>query len=689
MTVQRVLRRFLQLFRLLSDRLRRVIPPMGPHISSDGSQASMVPAPSHSENRSNIGSLQTSGCDPLNHENSRSGGPSVSCVSTPIALPAATTHLHMSSLTFAVEDSQRLPKPFGATDIDRYGGKPLVKNANEMAPIIRAGRPIYDECVLFDIFGFIGNFDIDSCTLCSPDVGTSWKSCTHPEGALYFADSRRRIFTDDDVHISSNREAIDKCVVQLTDLAISMNIIFPDPNLELVLKLTSTKTKTKQFYYYFVDVNGRQLFWLSDYDQGRVFQSLRGVKEPTHIKKALETQYWCVTSKSGVWRFADQDAGIYTGSIVNCILTSERSTTLSSMNCAIQLFMQMPVRSIMSSEPSYLYMLSSEFIMSDTSLVPFESAELSKMMEIMGVLKGTETIGKPNDHLVTVLAKFMGSFSNVQFLSFHGQPEARLDTDQSIYESAEYRARTSILLRIVDYFLFGTPSTYSEEIKRVWVDELVNLPRWRAFITTMATDWAGFTIYSTVMLAVDVSLLAVPGVDPATSVFQPVSVIAIYISVICIVGSLLSSIILINQSRASARSSSGEVSEYLMNMTSSLIGTDYMAIMYSVPFGLLIWGMILFLVSFVSVIFSSRYTPTRVTVGLVIFLITIFAVCPLRAHIMKLLKWVQMIKASIRTPVGKRRRRVGRTGVGSRRQHAESSDQTRRPEESLDSVSMA
>ncbi|KAL4068857.1 hypothetical protein V8B97DRAFT_2104749 [Scleroderma yunnanense] len=678
MTVQRVLRRFLQLFRLLSDRLRRsllplvgillrlnswfftakpsktwfdfsVIPPMGPHISSDGSQASMVPAPSHSENRSNIGSLQTSGCDPLNHENSRSGGPSVSCVSTPIALPAATTHLHMSSLTFAVEDSQRLPKPFGATDIDRYGGKPLVKNANEMAPIIRAGRPIYDECVLFDIFGFIGNFDIDSCTLCSPDVGTSWKSCTHPEGALYFADSRRRIFTDDDVHISSNREVINKCVVQLTDLAISMNIIFPDPNLELVLKLTSTKTKTKQFYYYFVDVNGRQLFWLSDYDQGRVFQSLRGVKEPTHIKKALETQYW-----------------------KHCELYPYKRTFDDPVFYELR--------------DSIVY-ANAEFIMSDTSLVPFESAELSKMMEIMGVLK--ETIGKPNDHLVTVLAKFMGSFSNVQFLSFHGQPEARLDTDQSIYESAEYRARTSILLRIVDYFLFGTPSTYSEEIKRVWVDELVNLPRWRAFITTMATDWAGFTIYSTVMLAVDVSLLAVPGVDPATSVFQPVSVIAIYISVICIVGSLLSSIILINQSRASARSSSGEVSEYLMNMTSSLIGTDYMAIMYSVPFGLLIWGMILFLVSFVSVIFSSRYTPTRVTVGLVIFLITIFAVCPLRAHIMKLLKWVQMIKASIRTPVGKRRRRVGRTGVGSRRQHAESSDQTRRPEESLDSVSMA
>lgn len=61
------------------------------------------------------------------------------------------------------------------------------------------------------------------------------------------------------------------------------------------------------------------------------------------------------------------------------------------------------------------------------------------------------------------------------------------------------------------------------------------------------------------MLAVDVSLLAVPGVDPATEAVQPVSVIAIYISVLCIIGSLFSSVILINQSRASARSSSDKV----------------------------------------------------------------------------------------------------------------------------------
>ena len=58
------------------------------------------------------------------------------------------------------------------------------------------------------------------------------------------------------------------------------------------------------------------------------------------------------------------------------------------------------------------------------------------------------------------------------------------------------------------------------------------------------------------MLAVDRSFLTIPGVSPAK---QPVSVIAIYLSISCILFSLFLTIILIEQSRASGRSSSAEM----------------------------------------------------------------------------------------------------------------------------------
>jgi len=98
----------------------------------------------------------------------------------------------------------------------------------------------------------------------------------------------QQIFTDDDVRNTKTRNAIEKCVVQLTDLATSMDITFPDSNLELVLKLVSERdlhTKKKQFYYYFVDVNKKLLFWLSECVPMGVFHGLKGVEEPTHISE--------------------------------------------------------------------------------------------------------------------------------------------------------------------------------------------------------------------------------------------------------------------------------------------------------------------------------------------------------------------------------------------------------------------
>lgn len=53
------------------------------------------------------------------------------------------------------------------------------------------------------------------------------------------------------------------------------------------------------------------------------------------------------------------------------------------------------------------------------------------------------------------------------------------------------------------------------------------------------------------MLAVDVSFLSVPGVSSGTKNFQSITMIAIYMSTLCTVGSLIASVILTGQSRRS------------------------------------------------------------------------------------------------------------------------------------------
>ena len=146
----------------------------------------------------------------------------------------------------------------------------------------------------------------------------------------------------------------------------------------------------------------------------------------------------------------------------------------------------------------------------------------------------------------------------------------------------------------------------------------------------------------------------------------------------------------------------------MMKMTSSFLGTDILAIMYSVPLGLLVWGyvlihflclhdllyskcgydrMILFLVGFVFVVFNSKYTATLATTGPVILVITIFAAWPVWASIDKVLKWMQVMRT---ISIGKSvRGRQERTRQTSRRQILPSSAEPSRGHDESLSASMA
>ncbi|KAI6031081.1 hypothetical protein PISMIDRAFT_6513 [Pisolithus microcarpus 441] len=152
-----------------------------------------------------------------------------------------------SSLSSPVTATAKIPKrvftPFTASEVDRYNRGNLIQPSKEFPKVI-AGKRTFD----------------DTTTLNS----AAWKTCTHPESALYFCDIQRRIFTDSDVRDVKILRTIEKCILRLSLLAKSHSITFPSPSqpsslpLELVLELT--KGKRKECRYYFVDVQKRVLF---------------------------------------------------------------------------------------------------------------------------------------------------------------------------------------------------------------------------------------------------------------------------------------------------------------------------------------------------------------------------------------------------------------------------------------------
>ncbi|KAI6119766.1 hypothetical protein EDD16DRAFT_1861707 [Pisolithus croceorrhizus] len=513
-----------------------------------------------------------------------------------------------SSLSSPVTTTGKIPKrvfiPFTASEVDRYNRGNLIEPSKEF-PRIPVAQRTFDEYVIIPFCQVIAALVSWNSTANLDSTG--WKACTHPEGALYFCDIQRRIYTDSDVRDIKTLQTIEKCISRLSDLAKYHTITFPEPlpsppqpstpSLELVLELT--KGKRKECRYYFVDVQKRLLFWMHEWIPERMYANLRGVKEPSHIKIALEMQYW-----------------------MHCELYPHERTFDTAIYRELC---------------GFVIHANAESITSDTSLAPFDSTELSKMMDIIRVLQ--DAIGQVNDPLFCVVARFMCIFSRIHFLNFHGQPCARLDVDRTVYSSSERRRYMSILLRMLSVFLFGAPWRYVEALRGVWVDETVNLPRWRTFVGNIINEWGGFTIYSTVMLAVDMSLLGIVHTD--ITAYQSVAVIATYISVVCTVGSIVASVVLTGMWRDKAENAEG-VAKYMTEITDTVIGVDNMAIMFSVPFGLLIWGMASFLVAFLYVIFRSSYPPTLATTTPGIVLVIVLVAWPVWVAVeMSLGRWLK------------------------------------------------
>ncbi|KAG8214957.1 hypothetical protein J3R82DRAFT_8349 [Butyriboletus roseoflavus] len=83
----------------------------------------------------------------------------------------------------------------------------------------------------------------------------------------------------------------------------------------------------------------------------------------------------------------------------------------------------------------------------------------------------------------------------MRLYSFYGQPGARLEANLSVYIGGEHGDENSLLFAPFNIFLFFAPSVQIKELKRIWVDNIVNYARWEAFSSKLNSEWSGITIY--------------------------------------------------------------------------------------------------------------------------------------------------------------------------------------------------
>lgn len=395
-----------------------------------------------------------------------------------------------------------------------------------------------------------------NCSDRMPATAEGWEPLTHPEGALFFYYPKQRAFTDADVRdpkiAPKIGEAVKKAYREMDEANITI-----DPLVELVLELIKTDDG-EMWGYYFADHAKCIIFWFEDHISDPLMNKIRGVECRSHVRYALESQYWRHVELFPNKRFLPEDVVVRLKEIV--MFAQAENTT------------------------------------SETCLAPFASDEVAKMLDLVDSLM--DSANKERELSVWIVARFTRIFCNAKFVNFCGQLGARLGVDQSLYEKPNVRSKG--ILRVMNVFLFGSFDAQSKGIHKIWVDETIVHPRWKNFIDRLTAEWNGYTIYSTVMLAVDISLLTVQSVQT-----QMAATLLTYLSTLCVMGSLVVSLVLAGQVNDSRRSSAEEVASFMSGMSRSMLGLESLALMLSLPFALLIWAMVFFAAALSVLIFRT------------------------------------------------------------------------------------
>jgi len=148
-------------------------------------------------------------------------------------------------------------------------------------------------------------------------------------------------------------------------------------------------------------------------------------------------------------------------------------------------------------------------------------------------------------------------------------------------------------------------------LQKMWVDNLMHKAVWEASLQKINDEWREFTLYATVMLNANVAFLGIQSNDVSGSAAQ----ISSYCSVSTSIGSIILGLLLVRQNQTKHRDTADDAEGFLRNRAHPLLGLETLAILYSLPYALLMWSMVSFLVAFLFACFKGSGVFPRSLIG--------------------------------------------------------------------------
>ncbi|KAG1834813.1 hypothetical protein EV424DRAFT_1309562, partial [Suillus variegatus] len=415
-----------------------------------------------------------------------------------------------------------------------------------------------------------------------------WQAYIHPEGRLYYCcenvvtfdgcSRKIRVITQADLV----RDGVAETIEDLAKLAYSHACHYSSfpANVDLVLEPKDVG-ETIIGEYYFVHHKNRCLFWLLDFDAVDILRECSGVTELAH--KSMVTAH---------------------GSRKHIDLFPHASTLHSEVLRQLQQIIRFAISDCMTSEVSAVCAFSMDVLKNTLDLIKDQPCFARSKSTFMTLY---------------LLARTMNHFRHCQYLNYYGQRGARLSRDQTVHGDS-YEKR-SVMMKCLAPLLFNAPYEHVHSLHKLYVDSIVHQLDWRTFVQKLNAEMQDFNLLATVLLSVNVGFLAIQSVDNGGG--HSLSQIASYVSVISSFGCMLLGVNIARQSYTQGPDMVDNVVPHLQSMVHPKHGLETLAIIYSLPYALLMWGMIFFVIAFLAESFRNPAAVPLVPVGVTALIVLV------------------------------------------------------------------
>ncbi|PBK91704.1 hypothetical protein ARMGADRAFT_1166499 [Armillaria gallica] len=406
---------------------------------------------------------------------------------------------------------------------------------------------------------------------------SGWKEYTHSDGKPYFWHDEYRTITEEWIYDDLFGDMVTKWALTLNTVLSRSPSSLQVKDWHLVIKVKEYTTPAWtddgcfRCIYYFVNHDNESLFWLSEFIIDEHLTAIRGPVTYSQIYHFLRQEYW-----HHMYLFADTHP-----------LSDAQWVAANRM--VVKAYFDVTT--------------------SNTSTVVHSAAELEAMMKS---LSHAEKVNAPE-----VAAAVQRSLLCNQFLNYHGQRSARTNRGESVFGDDPDQAQCTFIFKLLSPFLFYAPVVHLDILNKYWVDGLASKDQWVTLIERCTGEWSEHTIYATILLNANVAFLAIPSVDESIERYRgSITQVLSILSVVSSLGSILVGLLMGRYHRTKKHIPVGDINVYLKSHYSddSRWGFEWLAIIYSIPYALLMWAMVLFLGAFFSMCWESPTRSVRISV---------------------------------------------------------------------------